>query len=145
TRDQIRTQFLSEAIMLAFVGGAVGVAAGALATGVYASTKHWAVVIPATAWAGGGAAAVATRAIARPLPPLPPAPPSPPPGPPSRQGGSARRIGSCRERNPRTRCAPWPVFPEPPQEAPPCPGSTRRQGIRRRAVRRRRCQMGSSR
>src|SRR5262249_42945786 len=70
TRDQIRTQFLSEAIMLAFVGGAVGVAAGALATGVYASTKHWAVVIPATAWAGGVAAAVATGAIARLLPAL---------------------------------------------------------------------------
>jgi len=70
TRDQIRTQFLSEAIMLAFVGGAVGVAAGALATGVYASTKHWAVVIPATAWAGGVAAAVATGAIAGLLPAL---------------------------------------------------------------------------
>jgi len=70
TRDQIRTQFLSEAIMLAFVGGAVGVAAGALATGVYASAKHWAVVVPTTAWAGGVAAAVATGAIAGLLPAL---------------------------------------------------------------------------
>ena len=32
TRGQIRTQFLSEAILLALAGGAVGVAAGALAT-----------------------------------------------------------------------------------------------------------------
>jgi putative ABC transport system permease protein len=70
TRAQVRTQFLSEAILLACLGGAVGVAAGALATVVYASTKHWAVVIPTTAWAGGIAAAIATGAIAGLLPAL---------------------------------------------------------------------------
>ncbi|MEN3280562.1 MAG: putative transport system permease protein [Solirubrobacteraceae bacterium] len=68
TRGQIRTQFLSEAIMLALLGGAVGVAAGAAATVVYARTKDWAVVIPATAWVGGIAAAVAIGAIAGLLP-----------------------------------------------------------------------------
>jgi putative ABC transport system permease protein len=68
TRAQIRSQFLSEAIMLALLGGAVGVAVGALATVVYASTRHWAVVIPATAWGGGIAAAIATGAIAGLLP-----------------------------------------------------------------------------
>jgi putative ABC transport system permease protein len=70
TRAQVRSQFLSEAILLAVLGGAVGVAAGALATVVYASAKHWAVVIPTTAWAGGIAAAIATGAIAGLLPAL---------------------------------------------------------------------------
>ena len=40
TRGQIRTQFLSEAILLALAGGAVGVAAGVLATAIYATTKN---------------------------------------------------------------------------------------------------------
>jgi putative ABC transport system permease protein len=53
TRGHIRTQFLSEAILLAMLGGAVGVAVGALATAVYATSKNWAVVIPVTAWLGG--------------------------------------------------------------------------------------------
>jgi putative ABC transport system permease protein len=68
TRGQIRTQFLTEAIMLALLGGASGVAAGALATIVYASTKGWAVVIPTEAWAGGIAAAIAIGALAGLLP-----------------------------------------------------------------------------
>ena len=68
TRGQIRTQFLSEAILLALLGGAAGVAAGALATIVYATTKGWAVVIPTEAWAGGIAAAIAIGAIAGLLP-----------------------------------------------------------------------------
>jgi putative ABC transport system permease protein len=68
TSGQIRTQFLSEAILLAFLGGAVGVAVGVLATVVYASTKHWAIVVPPQAWAGGIAAAVVTGAIAGLLP-----------------------------------------------------------------------------
>jgi putative ABC transport system permease protein len=42
--------------------------AGAVATAVYASTKDWAIVVPATAWAGGFAAAVAIGAIAGLLP-----------------------------------------------------------------------------
>ena len=64
TRSQIRAQFLSEAILLALLGGAFGVAAGALATTVYAHTKHWAVVIPTEAWAGGIASAILIGAIA---------------------------------------------------------------------------------
>ena len=64
TQGQIRTQFLSEAILLALIGGAAGVAMGALATTVYASTKGWAIVIPTEAWAGGIAAAIAIGAIA---------------------------------------------------------------------------------
>ena len=68
TRGQIRAQFLSEAILLALLGGAVGVVAGALATSVYAHTKHWAVVIPTEAWAGGIASAILIGAIAGLLP-----------------------------------------------------------------------------
>jgi len=68
TRGQIRTQFLSEAILLAVIGGAVGVTAGVISTAVYATTKHWQIAIPATAWAGGLAAALLIGAIAGLLP-----------------------------------------------------------------------------
>ena len=70
TRGQIRTQFLCEAILLALAGGAVGVAAGALATAVYASTKGWAIVVPTLAWAGGFGAALLIGALAGLLPAL---------------------------------------------------------------------------
>ncbi len=68
TKGQIRTQFLPEAILLALLGGATGIAAGAIATAVYAHLKHWAVVNPTTAWAGGLAAAVLIGALAGLLP-----------------------------------------------------------------------------
>jgi putative ABC transport system permease protein len=68
TKGQIRTQFLSEAILLALLGGAVGVTAGAIATYVYAQNKHWTTDVPTIAWAGGLASAVAIGAIAGLLP-----------------------------------------------------------------------------
>jgi len=68
TKGQIRIQFLSEAILLSLAGGAVGVAAGIAATAVYAATKHWTVVIPTLAWAGGFGAAILIGAIAGLLP-----------------------------------------------------------------------------
>ncbi|MGH8258593.1 MAG: ABC transporter permease, partial [Steroidobacteraceae bacterium] len=68
TKRQIRTQFLSEAILLALIGGAAGVAAGAVSTAVYAATKHWTVVVPTTAWAGGLGAAIVIGAVAGLLP-----------------------------------------------------------------------------
>ena len=68
TKGNIRTQFLAEAILLALLGGIVGVGAGALATAIYAHTKHWATVIPTLAWAGGLGAALAIGAIAGLLP-----------------------------------------------------------------------------
>jgi putative ABC transport system permease protein len=68
TRAQIRTQFLSEAITLALLGGAAGVLTGALATLIYASSRGWSTVIPAEAWAGGIAAAIAIGGIAGLLP-----------------------------------------------------------------------------
>jgi putative ABC transport system permease protein len=68
TKRNIRTQFLSEAILLAVIGGAVGVTAGAISTAVYAHLKHWTTVVPTTAWAGGIAAAVFIGAVAGLLP-----------------------------------------------------------------------------
>ena len=68
TKRHIRTQFLSEAILLAMLGGAAGVLIGIAATAVYAHTKHWAVVIPTLAWAGGLGAAFAIGAVAGLLP-----------------------------------------------------------------------------
>ena len=68
TKGNIRTQFLSEAILLALLGGAIGVAFGALATAIYAHSKHWTTVIPTLAWAGGLGAAFAIGAVAGLLP-----------------------------------------------------------------------------
>jgi putative ABC transport system permease protein len=46
------------------MGGGVGVLAGAVATGVYAGSKSWAVVIPVEAWSGGIVAAILIGSIA---------------------------------------------------------------------------------
>ncbi|MCW2757108.1 MAG: transporter permease [Nocardioidaceae bacterium] len=64
TKGQIRTQFLAESVLLAVIGGDVGVLAGAAATAVYAGAKGWAVVIPAEAWAGGILSALLIGALA---------------------------------------------------------------------------------
>ena len=58
TRGHIRSQFLSEAILLGLLGGAAGVALGAASTALYAHTERWATVIPTQAWAGGIAASL---------------------------------------------------------------------------------------
>jgi putative ABC transport system permease protein len=64
TKSQIRTQFLGESILLAVIGGIVGVLAGAMATAIYASSKHWHIVIPVEAWTGGIASAILIGALA---------------------------------------------------------------------------------
>jgi len=68
TRGHIRTQFLAEAITLSLIGGVAGIITGATATAIYAHGKGWATVIPAGAWAGGLAAAIAIGALAGLLP-----------------------------------------------------------------------------
>jgi putative ABC transport system permease protein len=70
TRGQIRTQFLSEAVLLALGGGAIGVGIGALATTIYAQAKGWSTVVPTEAWAGGIGAAILIGALAGLLPAL---------------------------------------------------------------------------
>jgi putative ABC transport system permease protein len=68
TQAQIRTQFLDESVLLAMIGGLVGVLAGAAATAVYSTAKHWAVVIPVEAWFGGIASAILIGVLAGLLP-----------------------------------------------------------------------------
>jgi putative ABC transport system permease protein len=70
TKGHIRIQFLSEAVLLALGGGAVGVLAGAGATALYASGRGWSIVVPPVAWAGGLGAAVLIGAAAGLLPAL---------------------------------------------------------------------------
>jgi len=69
-KGHIRTQFLTEAMLLAALGGAAGVGAGALATAIYAHTKRETTVIPTQAWAGGITAALLIGAFAGLLPAL---------------------------------------------------------------------------
>jgi putative ABC transport system permease protein len=70
TRGHIRIQFLAEAILLAVIGGAVGVGLGVLSTAVYASGKDWTIVVPTLAWAGGLGSAILIGAVAGLLPAL---------------------------------------------------------------------------
>ncbi|HTZ07901.1 MAG TPA: ABC transporter permease [Acidimicrobiales bacterium] len=70
TKGHVRIQFLTEAVFLASLGGAVGVVAGVVSTGVYAHAKHWPLSVPVVAWAGGFGAALVIGAVAGLLPAL---------------------------------------------------------------------------
>jgi hypothetical protein len=124
TRSHIRVQFLSEAILLAKLGGAAGVSAGALATAMYAAAKGWATVIPPLAWAGGLGAAIAIGALAGLLPALK----QPACHPPKRCGPSESQVLTCGGR--RTD----PIQPD--RELP----RARTRWLPRRGARGRQCQ-----
>jgi putative ABC transport system permease protein len=64
TRGQIRWQFLTESLMLAFLGGLGGVLLGGMVTTGYAFYQVWPSVVPAWALLGGVGATVVIGAIA---------------------------------------------------------------------------------
>jgi putative ABC transport system permease protein len=69
-RRQVGLQFLTEAVLLAGLGGGTGVALGAAVTAVYASGQGWTIAVPPAAIAGGFGAAVLIGALAGLLPAL---------------------------------------------------------------------------
>lgn len=64
TRGQIRSQFLMESLLLAFLGGLGGVLLGGAVTTGYALYQAWPSVVPAWAMLGGVGATVVIGAIA---------------------------------------------------------------------------------
>ena len=64
TRAHIRRQFLTESLTLALAGGVSGVLLGVTVTYAYSTLQGWRVIIPATALAGGIAAALVIGSIA---------------------------------------------------------------------------------
>ncbi len=70
TKGHVRVQFMAEAVLLSVIGGAIGVAAGAISTAVYASAKGWQVDVPPLAWGGGFGAAILIGVIAGLMPAL---------------------------------------------------------------------------
>jgi putative ABC transport system permease protein len=64
TKAHIRLQFLTESLILAAAGGAIGVGIGAVITVAYAANRGWQAVVPWYVPIGGIAAAVAIGAVA---------------------------------------------------------------------------------
>jgi putative ABC transport system permease protein len=64
TRSHIRAQFLTEAVVLSFLGGLAGTAIGILATTAYALYEDWTPVVPPVSALGGIAGAIVVGAIA---------------------------------------------------------------------------------
>jgi putative ABC transport system permease protein len=64
TRSHIRSQFLTEAVILSALGGFFGVGFGVGATYLYSTTQGWRVIIPIEAAVGGFFAALVIGAVA---------------------------------------------------------------------------------
>jgi putative ABC transport system permease protein len=64
TREHVAGQFLAEAILLAGVGGTLGVVIGSIIAGAYAGSQGWPTVVPLLGVAGGFLGAVLIGAVA---------------------------------------------------------------------------------
>lgn len=64
TRGQVRSQFLTEALLLSGLGGAGGVLLGIAVTAGYATFQGWPTLVPAWAMAGGLTATLGIGALA---------------------------------------------------------------------------------
>jgi putative ABC transport system permease protein len=64
TRGHVRVQFLTEALLLAVLGGLGGVLLGAAVTAGYAASRGWRIVVPTSAVAAGIGAALLIGAAA---------------------------------------------------------------------------------
>jgi putative ABC transport system permease protein len=64
TREHIRTQFLTESLLLSVLGGGAGIALGSAVTAVYATVQDWPTEIPTWVVAGGITAALIIGGVA---------------------------------------------------------------------------------
>lgn len=64
TRRHVRAQFVVEAVVLAALGGVVGILLGTAVTAGYAANRGWTLAVPVPALAGGVAVALVVGAVA---------------------------------------------------------------------------------